>query len=586
MPFSHSVLVCLKRISPRLKEVREIEVCLAGVLLVGSVLMMGGCQSSDSTQETESSSWPTRPNIVWISAEDISPRLEAYGDSVARTPTLDRLARNGMRFTNAFTTAGVCAPNRSAIITGMHQSAIGTHHMRTTHEAPGLPTPYSAVPPPYVKTFTEYLRNAGYFTTNNSKTDYNFETPFTAWDENGDAAHWRSDRREQDQPFFSVFNFTVTHESNAWKRASDTLVTDPSRVPVPPFLPDTDSVRRHIARHYDNIAALDRRVGRILKQLKEDGLADETVVMFWGDHGDGLPRYKRWVYDSGIQMPLLVRWPDVIDPGTVNNELVSSVDLGPTVLSMAGVNVPQHMHGRPFLGPQDTGERDYVYAARDRFDESYDMVRAVRDKRFKYIRNFYPQKPYVLHVPYRNRNVTMQSLLRRDARGTLTDTQQLWMRDTRPAEELYDTRVDSHEVNNLADDPAYQDELRRLRGELDAWMQRIDDRGDIGEDQMTHRMYSGEEQPTTHAPVVVPRRSTELPVPVRTEVHLDGPGQVTLHNGTHGASMAYTFESGDDPYWRLYTGPISIKETTTIRTKAIRYGYEESPEREVTVVVD
>lgn len=560
-----------------------LSVCL---LALGGLQVLGACRPRDGATEEEQVDWPTRPNVVWVSVEDLSLRLGAYGDSVARTPTLDRLARQGMRFTYAFTTAGVCAPNRSAIITGMHQSGIGTHHMRTTHTAPGLPTPYSAVPPPYVKAFTESLRDAGYFTTNNYKTDYQFETPVTAWDENSDEAHWRSDRREEGQPFFSVFNFGATHESNAWRSASDTLITDPSRVPVPGYLPDTDSVRRHIARHYDNIATIDRKVGRILKQLEEDGLADETVVFFWSDHGDGLPRHKRWVYDSGIRVPLIVRWPGVIEPGTVNAELVSSVDFGPTVLSVAGVDVPRHMDGRPFLGPQDRGERDYVYAARDRFDESYDMVRAVRGERFKYIRNYYPQKPYVQHVPYRNRNVTMRMLLRRDARGTLTETQQLWMRDTRPAEELYDTRVDSHEVNNLADDPAYRDELRRMREQLDRWMQRIDDRGDVGEDQMVHRMYSGDEQPTTHTPVVVPRTSTELQVPVRDEIRLDGPGQVVLHSGTHGSSMAYTFDSGDDPYWRLYTGPITVEETTTIRAKAIRYGYEESEERVVDVIVE
>lgn len=558
----------------------------ACLLALGGLLILSGCRPRDAVTETEQTDWPTRPNVVWISAEDLSLRLGAYGDSVARTPILDSLAQQGMRFPRAFTTAGVCAPNRSAIITGMHQTAIGTHHMRTTHDAPGLPTPYSAVPPPYVKTFTEYLRDAGYFTTNNSKTDYQFETPVTAWDENSDAAHWRSDRREEGQPFFSVFNLGATHESNAWRSASDTLVTDPSRVPVPPYLPDTDSVRRHIARHYDNVATIDRQVGRLLRQLEEDGLADETVVFFWGDHGDGLPRHKRWVYDSGLRVPLIVRWPGVIEPRTVNDELVSSVDFGPTVLSIAGVDVPRHMQGRPFLGPQDAGERDYVYAARDRFDESYDMVRAVRGERFKYIRNYYPQKPYVQHVPYRNRNVTMRALLRRDARGTLTETQQLWMRDTRPAEELYDTRVDSHEVNNLADNPAYREELRRMREQLDTWMQRINDRGDVGEDQMKHRMYSGDEQPTTHAPVVVPRMSTELPVPRRDEIRLDGPGQVVLHSGTHGASMAYTFESGDDPYWQLYTGPITIEETTTIRVQAIRYGYEESEERAVDVIVE
>lgn len=557
-----------------------------GLAIIFAFSFGAGCQEAPAPEETEPRTWPEQPNIVWISVEDMNARLGAYGDSVARTPNLDSLAAQGMRFTNAFTTAGVCAPNRSAIITGMYQNSIGTHHMRTTHEAPGLPTPYSAVPPPYVKTFTEYLRGAGYFTTNNAKTDYQFETPVTAWDENGHDAHWRSDDRREDQPFFSVFNFTITHESRAWQSDDTTLTTDPDSVPVPPYLPDTDSVRRHIARHYDNIAEVDKRIDRILQQLRADGLADETVVFFWSDHGDGLPRHKRWLYDSGIRVPLIVRWPGVLEQGTVNEELVSSVDFGPTVLSIAGVDVPSHMQGRPVLGPQDEGERDYVYAARDRFDESYDMVRAVRDGRYKYIRNYYPQKPYVLHVPYRNRNATMRALLRGNQNGTLTETQQLWMRDTRPAEELYDTEVDSHEVNNLANDPDYRNVLERMRSAMDDWMTRVDDKGAVAEDRMVADMYSGDEQPTTHAPTVVPERSTQIPVPVRSEVRLPEPQKIRLYSGTHGASIAYTFESGDAPHWKLYTGPLMIDSTTTIRTKAIRYGYAESEERTVDVVVE
>jgi arylsulfatase A-like enzyme len=568
---------------------RPVGVLLA--VLVGAVAMaIAGCgpsgdASPNASVADQTRDRPERPNVVWISAEDMSLRVGAYGDSVARTPTIDRLARSGVRYRHAFTTAGVCAPNRSAIITGMHQTSIGTHHMRTTHPGPGLPTPYSAVPPPYVKAFTEYLREAGYFTTNNSKTDYNFETPVTAWDENGDDAHWRSDRRREGQPFFSVFNIGASHESRA-RGARDTLVTDPGAVPVPPYLPDTDSVRRQIARHYDNIARVDSQVSDVLAQLRADGLADETVVFFWSDHGDGLPRHKRWLYDSGIRVPLIVRWPGVLEGGRVTDELVSSVDFGPTVLSLAGVGVPRHMQGRPFLGRQAGEEREYVYAARDRFDESYDMVRAVRDERFKYVRNHYPRKPYVLHVPYRNRGPTMRALLRGDAEGTLTETQQLWMRDSRPPEELYDVRADSHEVNNLAGDPAYRDELTRLRGALDAWMERVGDRGKEAEDQMVADMYPGGEQPTTNAPIVVPRRSTAIPPPVRERVRIDGSEKIVLYTSTHGASTAYTFASGADPYWRLYTGPLTVDSTATIRTKAIRYGYAESEVRTVEIVVE
>ena len=360
-----------------------------------------------------------RPNIVWISVEDISAHLGSYGDPVARTPALDRLAGQGVRYTNAYTTAGVCAPSRSSIITGMYQNSLGTQHMRTTHTGEGLPTPYFAVPPPYVKTFTEYLRAAGYFCTNNVKTDYQFGEPVTAWDESSASAHWRSPNRKADQPFFSVFNYTTTHESQTWVKPDEQLVTDPQAVVVPPYYPDTPLVRRQIAKLYDQIARVDDQAAEILRQIDEDGLAENTIVFFWSDHGDGLPRAKRWLYDSGLHVPLIIRRPGHTETGAVNTDLVSMVDLGPTVLSLAGVPIPVHMQGRPFLGEQAAPARDYIYAARDRFDESYDMVRAVRDRQYKYIRNYYPLQPYVLHIPFRNRGDIMQEILRLHAENKL-----------------------------------------------------------------------------------------------------------------------------------------------------------------------
>jgi arylsulfatase A-like enzyme len=573
--------------------IRQLAYLLAAAVLFG--LALAGCGETSSTESGQNravhpENLEKRPNILWISIEDASPRIGAYGDSLAQTPHIDRLARQGMTFTNAYTVAGVCAPNRSAIITGMYQNSIGTHHMRTTHQSPGLPTPYSVVPPPYVKTFTEYLRADGYFTTNNAKTDYQFTTPETAWDENGNQAHWRSENRGDNQPFFSVFNFGGTHESRSWadhqSNEGEELETDPDSVSVPSYYPDTPAVRRHIARQYDNMAEVDHKVGELLQQLQDDGLADETIVFFWSDHGDGLPRAKRWIYDSGIHIPLIVRAPDYVEPGSVDDELVSSVDFGPTVLSLAGVEVPVHMQGRPFLGSQAGSEREYVYAARDRFDESYDMVRAVRDGRYKYIRNYYPNQPYVLHVPYRNRGAIMQELLRLHAQGELQDAEKLWMRDTRPPEELYDTQSDPHEVNNLANNSSYADVLTRMRGALDDWMRRIDDRGDISEEQMVAQWYPQSEQPTTEAPMILRRTSTGMPQ--QETYQFDYPREIVLYSATQGASIAYmtTTEQDDNPHWRLYTGPLLIDETTTVRAKAIRYGYQESGETVATVEVE
>ena len=297
---------------------------------------------------------PSRPNIVWISNEDMSPRLGVYGDPLARTPVLDRLASQSIRYTNAFTTAPVCAPSRAAIITGMYQTTIGAQHMRTTEDrVPELPGPYLAVPPFYVKAFPEYLRAAGYYTTNRAKTDYQFGVPFTIWDDVGQGAHWRN-RADKAQPFFSVFNLEVTHESQIFPsspaRKGKPLVTNPAAIQVPPFYPDTPAVREELARMYDNIADMDTQVGQILTQLEDDGLSESTLVLYWSDHGDGVPRAKRSLYDSGLRVPLMIRWPkslgSTVTPGSTSHELVSFVDLAPTVLALAGVTIPAHLPGR------------------------------------------------------------------------------------------------------------------------------------------------------------------------------------------------------------------------------------------------
>ncbi len=524
-----------------------------------------------------------RPNIVWISAEDVGLRFGAYGDAVANTPNLDRLASEGTRYTQAFTTAGVCAPSRAAIITGMHQNGWGGHHMRTTHDAPGIPTPYHATPPPYVKAFTEYLRAAGYFTTNDFKTDYQIGTPVTIWDEHKRGAHWRSPLREEGQPFFSVFNFGATHESQSWVTPDEETTTDPNTLELPPYYPDTPEVRRQLAKHYDNIARLDEQAGEILSQLEEDGLADNTVFFFWGDHGDGLPRAKRWLYDSGIGVPLIVRAPGQQGAGSASERLVSLVDLGPTVLSLAGVPIPAHMDGMPFLGDAEAPHREYIYAARDRIDMVYDMVRAARDDRYKYIRNFHPEKPYVQFVPYRNRSSIIQEIFRLNIAGELDEVQQLWLRDSRPPEELYDVQADPHEINNLADDPALRDVLDRMRSELDAWMLDIDEKGHLSEDQMVRQMWMGEEQPVTATPLILRRNDIDREV----EAEQDGPVEIIIEAGTDGASIAWTTDEGEAPYWKLYARPIRLGPgtTTTIRAKAVRYGYAESAETMATITV-
>lgn len=426
-----------------------------------------------------------RPNILWISCEDISPHLGCYGYENARTPTLDQLAAEGTRYTHAFTVHGVCAPSRSGIITGMYPSSIGTCYMRCR-----------AQPPDHIKCFPEYLREAGYYCSNNSKTDYNFQHPPSAWDESSKQAHWR--KRAEGQRFFSVFNLTITHESqirlrgNDYTRRSARLRPedrqDPSKLTtLPPYYPDTAESRRDWAQYYELITAMDYQAADILKQLDEDGLADDTIVFFWSDHGVGLPRAKRWLYDSGCRVPLIVRIPEGfrVDeqgvPGTSDDQLISLIDLGPTVLNLAGVPVPEHMQGQPFLGLDLPKPRRHIFGARDRVDERYDIIRTVRERRYRYVRNYEPFRPYYQHVSYAEVTPTMKELRRLHAEGNLERAAEQFMAEEKPVEELYDLENDPHEVNNLASSRKHQRQLRRLRGVHVKWMMETRDLGLIPE---------------------------------------------------------------------------------------------------------
>ena len=432
-----------------------------------------------------------RPNILWLSCEDISPHLGCYGDPHAITPHLDKLATQGVRYSHAFTTAGVCAPCRSGIITGLYQTTLGTHHMRC-----------SAQLPPEVKPFPVYLRQAGYYCTNNSKQDYQFKTPRETWDDSCGKAHWRN-RKDQDQPFFAVFNFTGCHESgiaSAGKYKQVTSVLTPEQRQdagklgtLPPYYANTPVIREDWKRNYELITAMDAWAGKLLAELTEDGLAQETIVCFWSDHGVGLPRAKRWLYDSGTQIPLIVRMPARFrvdgqgQPGTVTDQLVSSIDLGPTVLNLAGIKVPDVMQGRPFLGRSAGPARDYVYGARDRMDERYDIIRMVRDQRFKYIRNYEPLKTYYQYMNTPEQGATMHDLRRLHEAGKLPAAAEYYFNPTKPTEELYDCQADPHEITNLAADPAYSDVLERMRQAHLTWVEETKDLGLLPEPIIAER---------------------------------------------------------------------------------------------------
>lgn len=424
-----------------------------------------------------------RPNILWLSCEDISPHIGCYGDPHAMTPHIDRLASEGVRYSHAFTTAGVCAPCRSGIITGMYQTSIGTHHMRCQAELPAN-----------IKPFPIALRAAGYYCTNNSKQDYQFSTPRGTWDESSRKAHWKN--RPDDAPFFAVFNFTGCHESGIASAGKYQSVTqdltdeqrqDPAQLSLPPYYADTPAIREDWKRNYELITAMDAWVGDHLRQLRAANLAEDTIVFFWSDHGVGLPRAKRWLYDSGTHIPLVLRVPSKYRtagqaaPGSVSSQLVSSIDFGPTVLRLAGVPIPDHIQGQPFLGSNLPPQRPYVYGARDRMDERYDIIRMVRDQRFKYIRNYEPLKTYYQYMNTPEQGATMSDLRRLFDAGQLNPHAAAYFAPTKPVEELYDCQADPHEIHNLADNPQFQRVLQRMRTAHLQWVQDTRDLGLIPE---------------------------------------------------------------------------------------------------------
>ena len=516
-----------------------------------------------------------QPNILWISVEDLSPRLSCYGDSIAHTPNIDRLAKEGVVYDHAYTVAGVCAPSRASIITGLYPSSFGAQHMRNLSRTSAikeitdpaiLERPlYEAVPPPDVKCFTEFLRVNGYYCTNNAKEDYQFTKPITAWDESSNNAHWRN--REDGQAFFAVFNIGITHEAQVWTRADDPLEIDSSLIEVPPYYPNSPVIRKDIARHYNNIQLMDQKVGEILTQLEEDGLMDNTIIFFFSDHGDGLPRAKRWIYDSGIRVPLIVRWPDGTGKGSRNDELVSFIDLAPTILSLTDIKIPAYMHGQAFLGAQQSPPRKYIYAIRDRMGPSMDNQRAVRTKQYKFIQNYMPGKPYVQLQPYRDRMDLMKELLRMNEEDLLRGPQKLWFRKKKPPIELYDCLNDPYELNNLANDPEYRLVLGELRTAHIQWIADYQDYGLMPENILKNMLWPPDgRQPVTS--------KVEL-----NRIEQNGAtAKIALSCTTPGASIGYKF-SGKENSWNIYVEPLELKEGDSLITKASRIGFMHSEEQ-------
>ena len=520
-----------------------------------------------------------RPNIVWITVEDISPTLSVYGDSTAKTPNIDRLASQSQIFTESFTTVGVCSPSRSSIITGMYPVSIGTHQMRTGKDVFGwgsrnydglsnaidvngdsIPL-HSVVTPQEVRCFTEYMRAGGYYCTNNSKTDYQFAAPVTAWDQNGDDAHWRN--RDKNQPFFSVFNFDVTHESKMWLHRNKPLTVDPKNVPLPPYFPDTETVRNDVARNYSNIELLDSMVGDLIKELKSDKLLDNTYIFFFSDHGGPLPRGKRSHYESGLKVPMIIRNPYDISSRYIDDP-ISFVDLAPTMLSIAGIEIPDHFQGRAFMGDKKSTEpREFIFGSGDRFDETYDRVRSVISKDFVYVRNYHKDRPAYKDVLYRKNIDMTNEMLKLYNDNKLNADQKYWYRQSKTKEEFYVRSKDPYSLRNIIDDPGYTNEIKKHRLALKKWQKEIEDIGALPEKKHLSYMWPEGIQPQTQKPKVVVKE-----------------GLLNIESLTLGSSSAYIisdldFQPGLDDGWKLYHRPVVV-DKSYLYVISTRLGFKDS----------
>lgn len=566
-------------------------------IIVFICLFLTACKNKEQKKETQLET-SKKPNILWLVTEDMGAYIPPFGDNTVATPNLSKLASEGVIYPNLYSTSGVCAPSRAAIATGMYPSSIGANHMRTnsyTHVT-GLPA-YEAVPPANVKMISELLRINGYYCSNNYKEDYQFKAPVTAWDESSPYAHWRN--RKKDQPFFAVFNFTDTHESGLfepygfrevesrlyhagdktynWKNKGTSLANNKSaeaettvhlpkdtQFKIPPYLPDNEITRRDMWKLYNNIAEMDQRVGAVLDQLEKDGLLENTIIFFYGDHGGPLPREKRLIYDSGLNTPMIIRFPHQKNAGKKDHQLISFVDFAPTLLSLLGVEPPEYMQGQAFLGKYKAKkERKHIHAAADRFDEVTDVIRAVRDEQFKYIRNYRPEQGYYLPLAYRERIPTMQELLRLRDEGKLNNTQKQWFRNHKPKEELFDCESDPYELVNLADQPKYKQKLEELSDEMDDWLTTVNDNPNMPEAKLIEKLWQGNEnQPLTDIPKITFLNH-----------------KIKLSSKTKGASIGYKIKNKNGAYpkvWTVYQGEFTVPKESTLLVKAHRLGYKAS----------
>lgn len=508
--------------------------------LLGAAGLLGlSSQNPQHTFPAESSEQQTRPNIVWVLIENIGPELSVYGHPEVYTPHMDALAEQGILYHQAFTNAPVCSPSRSSLITGMYPSAIGVHQHRSITDLPDS-----------VRTIPELFREAGYFTSLGNgyqgKTDYNFRTANrTLWDGND----WS--QREEGQPFFAQLTLNQSHRGMHWHNPydRDSWMNDyyreqlqpvnPTRVEMPSILPDNLIIRSEWAKYLNQIQVVDYLVGNIVSRLKEEGIYEQTLLVVMADNGRDALRNEYWLYDGGNHVPLIIRLPEqtlpaLAQPGSESNDLVSGVDVSATLLHLAGIPRPAYIQGVPFLGA-DARRREAIFSSRDRIDDAYDMIRSVRTDRFRYIRNFMPDRPYTQHrrwlvhwdpafsmltylADHNTDPVNEEQAAMVDIDTTsvfhfrLNEVQRAFTADRKPVEEFYDVLADPEEVHNLADDPAFAEELQRHRDLLREWMLAIDDKARIAEtpDDVRER---------TFIPYIVFPEEHERYDPSRLDIH-------------------------------------------------------------------
>lgn len=430
---------------------------------------------------------PKLPNIVWITSEDHGPHMGCYGDLFARTPNVDKLARKGMLFTRAWSNAPVCAPARTAIISGLYPPSTGSEHMRSMTRLPKN-----------MHLFPYYLRMLGYYCTNKVKEDYNLQKDGKVWDDSSNKAHPKN--RKPGQPFFAVFNSTKSHESQV-RNPKVKLVSDPAKVRVPAYHPDTPEVREDWTRYYDVIALVDADAGEVLRELEALGLLEDTIIIYFADHGSGLPRNKRTPLNSGLHVPMVMYFPPAwqhlappeYQPGGRSDRLVSFVDLAPTMLSIAGMPPPDWMQGRAFAGKHAAKAPEFNFGFRGRMDERYDFQRSVTDGRYVYLRNYMPHLPAGQHVEYMFQTPTTRVWKNLYDLGKLSEAQSLFWKSPREPEELYDLQNDRDEVKNLAGSKEHAAILDRLRKAHRDHVLRIRDVGFLPEDEIHRR--AGERTP-------------------------------------------------------------------------------------------